>query len=303
MLITIYGCEFGPQESIAWILCDRSSTHGPQMFELGHNNKIVNENRESKYYNLHQVCMQRMENYDPDENNYVNFLQDYRYYEEEFQNVVWANYYGRTKSPFSLIKTDKLIYCDTTFIESFFYYVVGFAHQPLKFEDIDRDSDIWWFDHHHVDGKDTTRWKEIWYSTYHEKMKKLFECGDLKYFWQLNFLHWDLHKSLFGKIDKDPFDLKINEQDDYEKIWDVKLADYSQSTDQKNFHIKNNADMLLVHDNEWIHKIDEICDYTNVTNKRLVYENLNTYMSHVHSKRQWFEKIYKSKINHYHSTL
>lgn len=308
MLTTIYGCEFGTQEGIHWVLCNNNPRLGPEFFEIGLPygaplGKAINDNREFDCYHDHEICMQRMENYDMDKNYFVDFMDHFRKYEKDYDNVLWANYYGRTKDCFMLIKSDKLILCNTDFAESFFYYVTGFAHKELEFKDIDNHSEIWWFDHHHVDGKDTTKWKEYWYKYYHDKMKKHFIDGKLKYFWQLNFAHWDLHKSLAGRSDIDPRDICLRSYEDPSVLWDTRILDQSQAPEQIQFHREHKVDFLEVKDPCWFDQIDEICDYVGILDKRYVYENLNYYAEHLRPKKEWFEKMYGDKVRQFRQSL
>lgn len=302
MLSTIYGTEFGTQESIAWVICNNNPNYGPDIFEMpkpfaGKTGKIISDDRSQPCYDDHQICMQRMENYVADESGYVDFMSHYRKYEKDYENVIWANYYGRTTNELDLIRSDKLILCNTSFEESLFHYAVAFAFDELTAEDIDNHSEIWWFDHHHVDGVDTTRWKEYWYTHYHDKMKHAFATGELKYFWQLNYMHWDLHKALIGRYDIDPTNISITHKEDVQRIYDTRKQDYSAPLNQIAMHWESDANFLQVNDPDWTTQIEEIIDYLELQHTEQIYKNLQKLKEHITPKREWFEKTFLKSLS------
>ena len=77
------------------------------------------------------------------ENESVDFISHYRKYEQEFDHVVWANYYGRTSNIYSRIEgADKVVFCPTNFLESFTHYITGYAFGTNNPKDIDLARDM-----------------------------------------------------------------------------------------------------------------------------------------------------------------
>ena len=282
MLSIIYGHDLGTPESIAWLLCEENNI-GPQIFQFDVNvnndngrlfNKTISDIRvNNKYFDDHNLCMQRMENLTNGptgkngpsqlafENESVDFISHYRKYEQEFDHVVWANYYGLHHIYSRIEGADKVVFCSTNFLESFTHYITGYAFGTNNHKDIDLASEIWYKDHHLLDGKDTTQWKEYWYKLYHKKMHDAHDSGELKYMWQLNLMHWDLCNAItLGK--GDPENIKLNAHDDLDRLWDDRIADVMTDTVDEQFNTSN-SDIIDKSEN-WLDDLDEILDYLQI---------------------------------------
>lgn len=307
MLSIIYGHENGTPESISWLLCEEQNI-GPQVFELDVSlntdklfNRIICDNRNTKPMHDHMICMQRMENFGDDS---VNFIDHFRIMEEQYDHVVWANYFGRTKNLQSVITgADKLVFCKVDFLEVMLHYTTGYAFTPMTLENIDHHSEIWYQDHHWVDGHDTTQWRELWYSLYHDKMKQHFVDGDLKYMWQLNFAHWDLcHAILRGK---DVRDVHLIDSTDLDRLWTNKLQDYSDNSviTQYNINVQAGVDCILIDKPDWIDDIPKILDYLEIPHTRGIDANIERYRSVIEPKKEWFYKTFDTHIRKYNEKL
>ncbi len=316
MLSIIYGHDLGAPESIAWLLCQEENI-GPQIFKFDSDvnnanrgrlfNKVISDNRESKYFDDHYLCMQRMENLtngsvgklgpsQPElENESVDFISHYRKYEEQFEHVVWANYFGRTSNIYSRIEgADKVVICRQPFIETFTHYITGYAFGEQQHSDIDTASKIWYEDHHHLDGQDTTRWKEYWYRLYHKKMHDAFDAGELKYMWQLNFMHWDLCNALVEQNHKDPEKVELNAHDDLDRIWDDRKKVTMEDGIGEQFKV--NSDKLLIKSENWLDDLDEVLDYLEIDKTQNMQYNIDNYAYLMEQKRDWVQKTFAHKI-------
>ena len=316
MLSIFYGHDLGAPESLSWLLCQEENI-GPQIFEFDSNvnnanrgrlfNKIISDVRENKYFDDHYLCMQRMENLtngdigkngpsDPKmHNESVDFISHYRKYEQEFEHVVWANYFGRTSNIYSRIEgADKVVFCKQPFVETFTHYITGYAFGEQQHSDIDAASKIWYEDHHHLDGKDTTQWKEYWYRLYHKKMHDAFDAGELKYMWQLNFMHWDLCNALTeGR--GDPEKIELNAHDDLDRIWDFRRRDYMEQSIDEQFYTSN-SDKLLIESDNWVDDLDEVLDYLEIDKTKNMQYNIECYEYLVNQKREWVHKTFAHKM-------
>lgn len=309
MITAIYGNKNGTQDSIAWWLCNEPGI-GPQIYNAPwQSNKsyarfehpalgtLAEDIREAQYADLHIETLRIMEN----ERN-GDFLAPYRPIESKFKNLVWSNYFGGMVDPTYTIQADRVIVCNQTYLEDCFHYMVSHAFKLLSEAKIHDDSEVWWMDHVYVGGEDVGDWKRIWYETYHERCLEEYRAGNLKYMWQLNYMHWDLmHAIWFNKGTE--HDIKMVAADDFDRLFLDKLCPESKDPDYKQDlileTIQHNPGALVVNDPCWWDQADEILDYLGMEWTPELRKNLTDYQQAYKLKRQWFDEKFSDYIAKY----
>jgi hypothetical protein len=306
MLIAIYGREMGTAECITWLLCEEEGV-GPQIFTIeplirqedGLFSRIITDDRDLPEFIDHNICSQRIEN---SRGKTLCFIDSYRKYTSQFQHVIWGSHYACIKNPRTVFTgLDRLILCKTDLIVSMFHYLSGFAFNPISDEEhFERDCALWWQDHTFVDGDLTSRWKEVWYGTYHDRIKQQFIDGELKYMWQLNFIFWDLHKAILNE-EKNLDNIELEPHDNTTRIWETKLKEFGDEPqdDLIATHKEAGVDFLQVNDPDWTSQLDEILDYLKIKKSKTIEHNLEQYKTLIEPKREWFEEAFSKELAEY----
>jgi len=287
MITVVYGTKNGTQDSIAWWLCEHNGI-GPQIYQAPfreHNAWTGSPGARSGLvlddYRLepHTECHRRMENIRGD------IIAPMRPLEKDYDMLVWSNYFGDLLYPDQKIECDKLIVCDEDPMEDCFHYMLTHAYKPITHKKIDADSEVWWTDHKLVDGTITDNWKDIWYTRYHQEMHDAFDKGTLKYMWQINFLHWDVHHYLKGETQTEP---KLHEAEDYSVI--IKSKVFQKNQNRALHTYKANPGSLLVRDPYWFDQIEDIVNFLELDVD--VYDkNLMAYKDAYQIRRDWFDEM------------
>ena len=146
---------------------------------------------------------------------------------------------------------------------------------------------------HYLDGNDTTLWRDYWYRLYLIICIKRMIQGELKYMWQLNFMHWDLCNALLDSKG-DPEKLNLI-HDNLDRIWDERIAQYSDDEILKQYNFAN-TDKLLIQSEDWLDDIDEVLNYLTIDKTENMQYNINKYKDLINHKRDWVQKTFAHKI-------
>jgi hypothetical protein len=300
MNIGIYQTVNAHAPAIHWWLT-QDPRFGPQLYEgldpvcngerIG---SIVQEIRDDEIdaslYNIHQESLREMENKKAI-NGIVDCTSSYFSSINNYEYPVWSNYFGCTQYPNSVPLGDKLLFAKSTIKDDAMFYITQYAFNDMSEEDIYDHSQIWWEDHKLLAGEVLDNWKEIWYRDYHNQCIEDFHNGKLKYMWQLNFAHWDLHNMLVN--DKTSFALDYS----FERLFieKHKTDDFNAEQNSIKSMIENNVDHLLV-DVEWFNKTNIILDYLEISNSKELDEAALLYKERYYIVR----KAYKELFNKYY---
>lgn len=193
----------------------------------------------------------------------ITFLDGYfEKFEEEFEHVVWANYFGNVNHKhYKFVHHDKLIICDQSAPMQAFHYQLNTQSKVITTEKQIRDhTEHWRTDHVELNGEHTSDWINIWNDNFHDQAVKDMNDGKLKYFWQLNRLHWAVFKEDNWQDAKD----KMPSVQDMEA--DVERCYLNFSTKRQDYILENNPDAFIA-DRLWysdqeIEKLEEFLNYS-----------------------------------------
>ena len=292
MITVIYGTKNGTQDSIAWWLCQQPGI-GPQVYtgpNFIFNNKADEDSglvNDAYRHDEHTECHRLMENIRGDT------IAPMRPLEKDYDMLVWSNYFGNLKYYDQKIECDKLIVCHQSPLEDCFQYVMAHAFTPMTKEDVDGHSELWWTDHKLVNGEVTDSWKEVWYSKYHQKMHDAFDNGTLKYMWQLNFMHWDLHENILAGND---IPIEMEDADNVKRLLLDKILDYNEN--MTDVVIDYNPGSLLIEDPHWFkgQKPQMILDYLDINWSPQLRDALEHYEHAYWLRREWFDDLVRKTL-------
>ena len=269
--------SFGPK-IYEWMCIDQ-----PGIWEGKVENHPVNAKRDRSIELGHLHTLQLMDNEKLDADGNITFLDGYfEKFESQFDNQLWSNWWGSIshKKP-KFIHHDKLILCKTTKLDAAMQYATNSILKTITSEDdIDKSTEFWRMDHVETHKKDIGTWTETWHKHWHERCKELFRDGQLKYFYQLNRLHWAVFKQPLEEV-------KMYTIDDAKEVVRAMYADFDSNHIQ---HLYNaNPDALLV-DSNWMHNLYEIEEYleTKFTIDQL--RNVKKYMEHHQLRLEYFKQ-------------
>jgi hypothetical protein len=301
MNIAIYQTVNAHAPAIHWWLA-QDPRFGPQLYEgldpvcsgerIGSIvQEIRDDNIDKRIYDTHQESLREMENKEA-VNGLVDCTSLYFNTLTDYKHLVWSNYFGCTKYPNSVPLSNKLLFARSTIKDDAMFYITQYAFNDMSEEDIYDHSQIWWEDHKLLAGEVLDNWKEIWYRDYHNQCIEDFHNGKLKYMWQLNFAHWDLHNMLVENKSKFTLDYSI------ERLFKEKhkTDDFNAEQNSIKSMIENNVDHLLV-DVEWFNNTDVILNYLGIENSKeldaaaLLYKE--RYYIVCKAYKELFNKYYK----------
>lgn len=289
MITVIYGTKNGTQNSIAWWLCNAEGV-GPQIYNAtfqehtwhGSANKNSGLINDAYRHPEHTECHRLMENIRGD------IIAPMRKLESDFKMLVWSNYFGCLEYPDQKIDCDKLIICEQSNYEDAFHYCMSHAFKTLDHNEIDSDSELWWTDHKQVNGEITDNWKELWYGKYHQAMHDAFDNNELKYMWQLNFMHWDLAHCLEHNK---PIDIELTEHDNIKRLLVDKICNPNDNT-STDILLWHNKDALIVKDPTWFEvRPNMILEYLELENCVKLKTALNDYIDAYRVRKDWFDEL------------
>lgn len=292
MITVVYGTKNGTQDSIAWWLCQQPGI-GPQIYT---GPKMMFKNRadedsglvnDSYRHEEHTECHRLMENIRGD------IIAPMRPLEKDYDMLVWSNYFGNLKYYDQKIECDKLIVCHQSPLEDCFQYVMAHAFMPMTKEDVDGHSELWWTDHKLVNGEVTDSWKDQWYTKYHNKMHDEFDKGNLKYMWQLNFMHWDLHEKV---IKGDDTPIEMEDSDNVKRLLLDKILDYNEN--MTDVVMDYNPGSLLIEDPHWFkgQKPQMILDYLGIHWSPQLRDAIEFYEQAYWTRREWFDDLVRKTL-------
>ena len=289
MITVIYGTKNGTQDSIAWWLCEQPGI-GPQVYKApfyeypwegkphGYSGLVNDAFRHEE----HTECHRLMENIEGD------IIAPMRKHEGAYDMLVWSNYFGNLEYPRQKIECDKLIVCEQSTYEDAFHYVITHAFKTLDHDEIIDDSELWWTDHKLVNGEVTDNWKELWYGKYEQQMHDALDAGELKYMWQLNFMHWDLHHAIVNGHDK----AELSPPDNLKRLLVEKLINQDENT-QTDLVVNYNPGCLYVKDPSWWDNGIPfmIADYLEVEVTDKLKSTLQDYIEAYKPRKEWFDNL------------
>jgi len=278
-----------------WLAQD--SRFGPQCYLPGKNfanglGQIVAEQRDpfehitQELIDTHQHTHQLLENNLPDDKGVINCVYPFRQYENDYDNVVWSNFFGMVNwTEQCEFDTEKAILVKCTDADHAFHYISGYALRPLLKEEIDFDSKIWYEDHTMMEDKFLIEtWKDIWYGKYHNKCQELWDNGTLRHMWQLNFLHWDLWNAI--DAGKNEIDMDITD----ERLFS-QFKNHPGVQNNKLFIRDYKGDKLVV-ESDWYDQYKEILGYCDVISSDVLRQYLKELRETYKTKRGQFEEKY-----------
>ena len=296
MNIAIYQTVNAHAPAIHWWLA-QDPRFGPQLYEgldpvcngeqIG---SIVQEIRDEdinkQVYDTHQESLREMENKEA-VNGLVDCTSLYFNNLTDYNHLVWSNYFGCTKYPNSVPLCDKLLFAKSTINDDAMFYITQYAFIELTIDEINDHSKIWWEDHKLMAGKVLDSWKEIWYRDYHNQCIQDFHNGKLKYMWQLNFAHWDLHNMLVE--DNVNFTLDYS----FKRLFKEKhkTDDFNAEQNAIKSMIDNNVDHLLV-DVEWFNNTSAILNYLGIENSKELDDAALLYSKRYYTVCKSYDKLF-----------
>lgn len=283
-----------------WCLAN-DNRFGPQCYHLdektyGNNiGCVVREDRDGDYipvdvYQDLQRTHQNMENMDKDNNHVLHFLDPWKKYAQQYEHVVWSNFFGMPKEN-CIFPTEKTILLNATLDDFIFDYVSKVAFIPMTMAKLEHDSRVWYEDHVVMDNKDIGDWKRLWYAEYQPKCQQLVEQGKLQYMWQLNFLHWEVNSLVNNGIASVNWDLGS------ERLFDNLLSkpDADDNKEFIKFYQKHNTNNLVV-ENDWYNNHTDILNYLEVEDSKQLTDAFNVFKHKYEVKRNKFTDLFGQYI-------
>ena len=292
-MITIYCSVNSTAPCLHWWLCN-DKRFGPQAYYIPdqqpngkHIGSLVLEDRDDIHvpidvYHQHQKTHQNMENLRPN-GTFIDFTQPFEKYNDKYKHVVWSNYFGSIYQSSWKIQSDYSIIIDSTIEDFIFNYVSVYAFIPLDVAKSERDSRIWYEDHTILDNEFVNEWKTLWYEKYHPQVLQQFEDGKLKYMWQLNYAHWDLHHAIIDG--KDKIDLDFSEHRLFDKFKDDEEIIFNKDV------IKTNTDSLIIN-TDWHNNTSQILEYIGESSSPELEESLKVYSNKYEANRKLFYDLF-----------
>lgn len=291
MITVIYGTRNGTQDSIAWWLCNEELV-GPQIYKAPFyenpwegkphgDSGLVND---WYRHDEHTECHRLMENIKGD------IIAPMRKFEDDYKMLVWSNYFGCLGHTRQKIDCDKLIVCEQSIYEDAFHYMITHAFKGLDHEEITSDSELWWTDHKLVNGEVTDAWKDIWYKNYEQKMHDALDNGKLKYMWQLNFMHWDLHHAIENNLNHEK--IELSDPENLKRLLVKKLIDPEEKT-QTDIVVTSNPGCMYVKDPTWWDAAVpyDILDYLDMGMSDQLQKALTDYIEAYKERKEWFDEL------------
>lgn len=255
---------------IGAILMQDSDNYGPKYLDFfwnaGDNHQFKQHNGSAYVYIDKPVAydvgmmdsIQRMENVDTGPWEPVSFLHNfYDKWDGVYPNTVWSNWFGVASVKFPVFaEPDKIIIVNGTRLMAIYDYVVQSMLKPIEgVEHIDRIAEAWREDHVEVDGEQLGTWLHKWTTVYRQQAIDAYERGEVKYFFQINRLHWDIFKLNESEIKiLDVESAKDRLRNDWGQ---VKMEEYVSRVREAN------PNHLLV-EQDWYDHLDVIEDYLDM---------------------------------------
>lgn len=265
----------------SWIKDNNNKFNPDNVFEI-----LVHVDR-----NLSEQCgqfksMQLLENEKLNSDGQVTFLDGY-FEQYKYPIKLWSNWFGGVdhKNYTYPSYVDKLILCNSTPLDITFDYVMTSALKPIKnLESIDYSTDLWERDHvmtHGTDGLKIGNWHKNWYGLFHDKVKQNFTEGKLKYFFQLNRMHWEVFEK------ENMADVKFWGEEDIQSMINIFYTESNSDTSYMPRVMRNNPNHLEL-GRTWYKDVSIIEDYIEYKFSEEQKFHITKYGSHLDKKFDFF---------------
>ena len=206
-----------------------------------------------------------------------------------WNNVVWANWFGTVSAKYPKLNNhDKLILCQTSRFDAVMNYCCEGVMRPILLEDIDLSTENWRMDHVEQYGSNIGEWTDLWYNNWHEQCKNDYADGKLKYFFQLNRLHWDLFHTIKGiKTDKVKMYTIDQTNDVLREVYEGGPGQFDSTHMDR--VIETNPDGLVI-DSKWHSNLQPIQDHLSMTFNDKQLSNINRYIIQCQKKVDYFKE-------------
>lgn len=207
----------------------------------------------------------------------------------QWDNVIWANWFGTVSAKYPKLNNhDKLILCQTSRFDAAMNYCCEGVMRPISLEDIDLSTENWRMDHVEQYGSNIGEWTDLWYNNWHEQCKNDYADGKLKYFFQLNRLHWDLFNTIKGiKTDKIKMYTIDQTNDVLKEVYEGGLGQFDSTHIGR--VIETNPDGLVI-DSKWHSNLQPIQDHLSMTFNDKQLSNINRYIIQCQKKVDYFKE-------------
>lgn len=230
----------------------------------------------------HLDTLQIMDNETLDDDGNITFLDGYfEKWTDKYQHQLWSNWWGSIshKSP-KFIHHDKLILCKTKKIDAAMHYsTASILKKITSIEDIDKSTEFWRMDHVETHKQNIGDWLDNWNTHWDARAKQAFLDGELRYFYQLNRLHWAVFKQPLDEV----------------KMYTIEEAKqcvidlFNNFDDQHMNHvIRANPDALVV-DADWMYNLEPIQDYLGLTFTPEQLNNIQRHAQHYELRKEYFK--------------
>lgn len=209
-----------------------------------------------------------------------------------WNNVVWANWFGTVSAKYPKLNNhDKLILCQTSRFDAAMNYCCEVAMRPLteiETNPVDLSTENWRMDHVEQYGSNIGEWTDLWYNNWHEQCKNDYADGKLKYFFQLNHLHWDLFHTIKGiKTDKVKMYTIEQTTDVVREVY--RGGDGTFDSTHMGRVIETNPDGLVI-DSMWHSNLQPIQDHLLMTFNDKQLSNISRYAAQCQKKVDYFKE-------------
>ena len=243
----------------------------------------VNANRKYSIDSGHIDTLQIMDNETLDADGNITFLDGYfEKWEDQYEDVLWSNWWGSIshKRP-KFVHHDKLILCQTSKLDAAMHYSVQSILKKITcIEDIDKSTEFWRMDHVETHKQNIGDWLDNWNTHWDARAKQAFLDGELKYFYQLNRLHWAVFKQPLEEV----------------KMYTIEDAKQCVIDLYKNFddvHMKHvaraNPDALVV-DRDWMYNLEEIEDFLEIKFNEEQIADVEFHAQHYEKRKKYFKQ-------------
>ena len=207
----------------------------------------------------------------------------------KYENVVWANWFGTVSAKYPKLNNhDKLILCQTRRFDAAMNYCCEVAMRPISLGDVDLSTENWRMDHVEQYGSNIGEWTDLWYNNWHEQCKNDYADGKLKYFFQLNHLHWDLFHTIKGiKTDKVKMYTIDQTTDVVREVYKGGAGTFDST--HMGRVIETNPDGLVI-DSMWHSNLEPIQDHLSMTFNDKQLSNISRYKTQCQKKIDYFKE-------------
>lgn len=243
----------------------------------------VMANRDFSIVCGHLDTLQNMDNETLDADGNITFLDGYfEQWEHRFDHVLWSNWWGSISHKYpKFVHHDKLILCQTSKLDAAMHYSVQSILKPItSIKDIDNSTEFWRMDHVEVDNANIGDWLDKWNKHWDARVKQAFLDGELKYFYQLNRLHWAVFKKPLEEVEMYTIDdarqCVIDMYNEFDEIHMQRVAEV-------------NPDALVV-DRHWMYNLQQLEDFLEMKFTQEQRSDVKIHADHFEKRLEYFLK-------------